>query len=95
MRQFRKSSYGQRVETGSRVRVKSSSGETMTFTIVHPQHIDPGHGMISCDSPLGNALMEKTKGEIAKYAVENRVLQAEIIEVFSEIENVNTSVSLL
>lgn len=76
----------ERVEIGSTVRVRFASGKTAEFTIVHSRDTDPERGVISCESPLGKALIGKTKGDIAEYAVNGRVFHAEIIAVSSQMK---------
>lgn len=77
----------QRVEIGSTVRVILESGAPVSFTIVHPLRTDPGRGIISCDSPLGKALLGKRTGDKVTYTVDNRILQADIVEIFPETKN--------
>ena len=72
----------QKIGIGSTVLVKFESGEVAKFTIVHSRDTDPGSGAISSDSPLGAALIGKTQGEKAAYAVNGRVFHSEIMEVF-------------
>jgi len=69
------------VEIGSTVRVKFPSGEMMSFTITSSHHTDPSHGIISCDSPLGKALIGKKAGETISYAVENRIFEVTLVEI--------------
>ncbi|MFH1098491.1 MAG: transcription elongation factor GreA [Candidatus Uhrbacteria bacterium] len=51
-----------RVSIGSTACLGSDNGER-TFTIVGANEADPGRGMISNDSPLGQALLGKSVGE--------------------------------
>ncbi len=71
-----------RVEINSRVLVRFQSGETMLCTIVQSDRTDPASGTISCDSPLGKALLGKSKGERASYAVGDHILQVDILEIY-------------
>lgn len=68
----------------SRVLVRFASGEIEEFTIVHSRDTDPRRGMISCDSPLGKALMDKTKGDTAEYGVNDCIFHVEIVEIFTK-----------
>lgn len=56
---------GGKVQLGSVVTIESS-GRQKTFRIVGPQETNPGAGFISNASPLGAALLGRTKGEIIK-----------------------------
>lgn len=62
-------------------RVKFPSGAISSFTIVPPHETNPGGGSISCDSPLGKALVGKRAGDDIIYVVENRVFHATVIEL--------------
>ena len=53
------------VELGTKVKVKDEFGEE-TFTIVGPVEADPKKGLISLESPVGKALLGKTKGDKVK-----------------------------
>ncbi|MDP9326003.1 MAG: transcription elongation factor GreA [Candidatus Dormibacteraeota bacterium] len=55
------------VQLGSRVRVKDEFGEE-NFTIVGPVEADPKKGLISLESPVGKALLGKSKGDKVKVA---------------------------
>lgn len=71
------------IAIGDTVRIKFPSGPAVSFTIAPSLHTDPGHGVISCDSPLGKALLGKKAGDRVTYAVENRMFQADITEIKS------------
>ena len=51
-----------KVEVGSQV-VVESNGNEMTFNIVGSHEGDPSKGMLSCDSPLGQSLLDRQVGE--------------------------------
>jgi transcription elongation factor GreA len=51
-----------RIQMGSKVKVKSNGNE-MEFQIVGSNEADPGNFKISNESPMGNAFMEKKKGD--------------------------------
>ncbi|OHA69024.1 MAG: hypothetical protein A3J57_00600 [Candidatus Wildermuthbacteria bacterium RIFCSPHIGHO2_02_FULL_49_12b] len=53
------------VQIGSTVQVEIEK-EKLTFTITGPQEADPLQGKISSESPLGQALLGKKKGDMAK-----------------------------
>jgi transcription elongation factor GreA len=50
------------VQVGSKVTVEAL-GQESEFTIVGSQESDPLQGFISCDSPIGKALLDKKSGE--------------------------------
>ena len=52
-------------QIGSTVQVEIEK-EKLTFTITGPQEADPLQGKISSESPLGQALLGKKKGDMAK-----------------------------
>lgn len=58
---------GNSVGLGAKVKVKHN-GSQSTFTVVGPAEADPEGGLISNESPLGRALLNKTVGD--KAAVE-------------------------
>lgn len=72
------------IEINSTVLVRFSSGETLSFTIVPPQRINPSRGFISCDSPLGKALLGKEKGDKMSYSVGDRTFYGDILEISLE-----------
>ena len=53
---------GDIVQMGSVV-VTETGGETMTFTMTGPQEANSLEGKLSAESPIGEALMGKKKGE--------------------------------
>jgi transcription elongation factor GreA len=55
------------VQLGSKVQVKDEFG-TENFTIVGPVEADPRKGLISLESPVGKALLGKSKGDKVKVA---------------------------
>lgn len=73
-----------RIEIGSTVTVMFQSGETVTYTIVQATRTDPDHCIISCDSPLGKALLGKKPGDTVVYTVGGRAIQVNIMQIFSE-----------
>jgi transcription elongation factor GreA len=51
------------VTVGSTVRVRSESGEELTYTIVGSPEADPLHDRISNESPVGRALLGRRRGD--------------------------------
>lgn len=68
------------VTVGSQVVVKVNGAER-TFTIVGPQEVNPAKGLISNESPLGNALLGHTIGEKVEVQVPAGKTQYEIITI--------------
>lgn len=70
------------IAIGSKVTVRFASGNTRTFTITNEaQAVAPEHGVISDQSPLGSALLGKTVGDSARFAVGAQASSVEIVEV--------------
>ena len=69
------------VEMNSTVWVKFESGAPVSFTIVPSSRTDPSRGIISCDSPMGKALLGKKQGDHITYTVGTHFFQADIIEI--------------
>jgi len=62
--------------------VKFQDDKTRTFEITDiPQRVAPEKGIISHESPLGKALIGRAVGERAVYAVNDRAIIAEVIEI--------------
>jgi transcription elongation factor GreA len=56
-----------RVAVGSEVHlVEITSGEKLCCTIVSTRETSPGQGKISCISPIGRAVMGKSKGDVVE-----------------------------
>jgi transcription elongation factor GreA len=51
------------VTVGATVRLEDEAGEELTYTIVGSPEADPLHDRISNESPVGNALLGKRKGQ--------------------------------
>ncbi|TSC78756.1 MAG: hypothetical protein G01um101433_88 [Parcubacteria group bacterium Gr01-1014_33] len=73
-----------RIEIGSTVTVMFQSGEAIECTIVQAIRTDPDHCIISCESPLGKALLGKRAGDTVIYTVDDHAIQVDIIQIFSE-----------
>ena len=70
------------VKFGATVDVKNvKTGKKSTYQLVSPEGVDPINGKISFKSPIGEALLGKTRGEIAEVKLPNgNVNQLEIID---------------
>lgn len=78
------SASGQAIGVDSRATVRFSPDRIAEFTVALPRDADPGRGVISCESPLGRALMGKRQGDRAEYSVDGRAFQVEILAVIAE-----------
>lgn len=73
---------GGRITIGSTVMVRFPNGITHSFTITsHAQSVSPEKGVISDQSPLGEALLGKTVGALVTYTVGGRKFSVEIVPV--------------
>jgi transcription elongation factor GreA len=66
---------------GATVAVKDESGEHMKFTLVDPAESDPTSGMISINSPIGQALLGQPKGAKVKVPVGKAGYTLEILKI--------------
>jgi len=73
-------STGEIVNIGSTVKAKSPVGEH-TFTIVGASESNPAQGFISNESPLGQALVGRTKGNEIEVITPKGVVKYKILEV--------------
>ncbi len=70
------------VEVGSTVVVKKGKDkETKTFVIVGSEEADMPKGKISNNSPLGEALLGKKKGDVATFATPKGTIEYTIVSV--------------
>ena len=73
---------GEHVNLGLAVRIKDmKTKEEFTYTIVGITEADPFENKISNESPVGKALLGRTKGEVAEIQTENGVLNYKILEI--------------
>lgn len=68
------------VEIGSKF-VISLDGESLDLEIVGPKEADPSRGRISSESPLGQTILRKGKGETGKVKVGERETTFKILEI--------------
>ncbi len=68
------------ISIGSKVILKIKQ-ETKTYTLVGSEESDPGQGLISYQSPLGQALIGKKVGEKTSIKTPSSEFMAEIIEI--------------
>lgn len=57
------------------------SGEEVSYIIVHPTEADPVHGKISCESPVGKAVVGRGEGEVVEATVPAGKLRYQIKKV--------------
>lgn len=57
------------VGLGSRVTVHDDEGEEEQYWIVGSAEVDPGHGKISNESPVGHALLGRRIGEVIEVQI--------------------------
>lgn len=75
-----KDSKSDAVQVGSKVTVKNGDGEHQ-FSIVGSNEADPSTGLISNESPLGQALLGKKKGESASFKSPRGEIVYEILQI--------------
>ncbi|WP_427339262.1 transcription elongation factor GreA [Caloranaerobacter sp. DY30410] len=70
------------VSIGTKVKVKDLEfDEEIEYTIVGSAEADPYEGKISNESPVGEALIGRKKGEIVEVQVPDGVIRYEILEI--------------
>jgi transcription elongation factor GreA len=69
------------VGLGSHVTVVEDNGPPETYHIVGSAEADPAKGLISNESPLGQALMGRRVGDIAEVNAPDGVLKFEIVGI--------------
>lgn len=67
-------------QIGSKVTVLLN-GEEKEFTIVGSHEGNPLNGLISCESPLGEALLDKNVGEIVEVKTPKGLMDCKIVRV--------------
>jgi transcription elongation factor GreA len=72
-----------KVVLGSRVELKDlATGETHTFTVVGSAEADPSNAKISNESPVGQAIMGRKKGEVVTVTTpRGTVIEYEILSI--------------
>lgn len=66
------------VRLGSMVTVKVDDGDLERYTIVGSAEVDPIHGRISNESPVGRALLGKKVGEAVEVKIPAGLLRLEV-----------------
>lgn len=70
----------EKVSMGSTVTVKSAVGERK-YTIVSFNEVDPINNLISNESPLGVAFLNKQKGDMVEVEAPKGIIKYKIIEI--------------
>ncbi|PIU02029.1 transcription elongation factor GreA [bacterium (Candidatus Torokbacteria) CG09_land_8_20_14_0_10_42_11] len=68
------------VEVGNTIKVKNGASEK-EFTIVGSNEADPTSGMISNESPIGQALLGKKRGDEVEVATPGGKIKYKILEI--------------
>ncbi len=70
-----------KVRLGSAVKLKSSHGKQEQFQIVGTIEADPLNGKISDESPIGQALLGKTKNETVEIKLGTKITTYEVVDI--------------
>ncbi len=73
---------GEVVRIGSRVCIRDADGEA-EFDLVEPHEADPIAERVSCDSPLGRALIGRHVGDRVEFRAPGGVLAVIVVAVRS------------
>ena len=74
-----------KVRTGATVVVKNlKMNKEFTYKIVGSNEADPLHGLLSDESPVGSALMDKAPGEVVSVETPAGVIEYEIVEILKK-----------
>ncbi|MCA8966000.1 MAG: GreA/GreB family elongation factor, partial [Planctomycetes bacterium] len=66
---------------GATVEVEDEDGQRKSYTIVGPDEADPGKGMVSFRSPMGQALMKKRVGDVVVVRRPAGEIELEIVSI--------------
>jgi transcription elongation factor GreA len=69
-----------RILFGATVKVKDSDGKVFEYMLVSPEGSDPVNGKISSVSPIGKALIGKTRGEKVEVQTPKKIIKLEILD---------------
>jgi transcription elongation factor GreA len=69
------------VELGNNVLIQNQDGKIDRYTIVGTTEASPVDGKISCESPVGKALLGKKKGDKVEVRTPAGIIKLQIIEV--------------
>jgi transcription elongation factor GreA len=68
------------IRIGSRVRIQDADG-VAEFRLVQPEDADAVAERVSCESPLGRALLGRRTGEEVRFHAPGGVLTVTVVEV--------------
>ena len=69
------------VSIGSRVTIQEEDFPEETYHLVGPTEADPSKGMISHESPIGNALMDQKVGDTVEAETPGGVIKLKILKI--------------
>jgi transcription elongation factor GreA len=69
------------VEIGATVTIKEGKKKAETFTIVGAAEADPKDGLISNESPLGSALLNKQIGDAVEVEAPDGVIRFKVVKI--------------
>jgi transcription elongation factor GreA len=69
------------VELGDKVLIQNQDGKIDRYTIVGTTEASPVEGKISCESPVGKALLGKKKGDKIEVRTPAGIIKLQLIEV--------------
>jgi transcription elongation factor GreA len=69
------------VEIGATVTIKEGKKKAETFTIVGAAEADPKDGLISNESPLGSALLNKQVGDAVEVEAPDGVIRFKVVKI--------------
>ncbi len=69
------------VEIGATVTIKEGKKKAETFTIVGAAEADPKGGLISNESPLGSALLNKQAGDAVEVEAPDGVIRFKVVKI--------------
>ena len=70
-----------KVEVGSKVTIKDSSGKEHTYTIVGSSEADPSQGKISNESPVGQALLGRKERQQARVQTPSGSIKYTVVKI--------------
>jgi transcription elongation factor GreA len=76
--------HGKTVQLGTRVKIKNISkknSEPEEYVIVGSTEADPLSNKISNESPVGSAILDKSKGDIVKVSVPDGAIEYEVLSL--------------
>ncbi|MBE9478586.1 MAG: transcription elongation factor GreA [Chloroflexi bacterium] len=69
------------IEIGATVTIKEGNKKAETFTIVGAAEADPKDGLISNESPLGSALLNKQVGDAVEVEAPDGVIRFKVVKI--------------